>query len=720
MFCIPVVLKVFYLYSCCPRPPCAQLSGPLAPLMPESSWGLTTRRVPLFTSTSLRAAEWNERFILKLPSTLSRHLLQPVSTPGGYSSFSGPLLNLQATLQGAASQGAVGSVLGRVDIPVLSDWVGNEVLKLLAQAHGGRPTAASALLGAAGGAGMLVDVLLAPPILSGHGKEGTVVSGMNCTTLTKSLPRADSSAVRAGSSSFSPAMGALSSAVGGVTPVGMRLKLRLSIDGSQVDSLWRPFLVQLGTANGCGSVNKEDAALGRRALQLRGSDAWSPFPYGNRILSAVGGSGDTSASGSVIPIPLQPHGAVLDSSLGPGGVRREVLRSLFQFVNTTQLVLEVCLIKVDGALGGGPNGGWTMLQRWSGNEGSTGSSNTIPQQPKQKAAPTTEEAVVFEHQRFIMLRGWSHSNLLPTDRNRYSQYLDGSDSRDSFPQVPLKPGWEWEGVWQVEKSGNVDPEGWSYSFNWPGIRYPPLSAQASCKPTDFVRRKRWVRRRQLHGPAAGSKSGDPGSAAGSGIQPVSLESGSRRVLLGQVAPGDRLPLPYGWEGEGAELQVRPVVPQLPSGSDAVEGDSDLDIWTMGGAGTSDTTAVSGSAAAEEVSGVSHNWSRGNSNTGRSVDLTALGSTPPAQLLCCSPVRTPAEAMQQHLRTVHDLDPAFPVLDPLRPCWLSIMLDHDTLSVGPGTDVNRAQMQDWRVTVRAPLCLENALPVAGMREQEEWV
>ncbi|MEW5298732.1 MAG: hypothetical protein WDW36_001820 [Sanguina aurantia] len=662
-----------------------QLSGPLSQLMPESRWGLTTRRVPLppTTASPPSGAEWNERFILKLPFALSRQLLQPKSTPAGLGCFAGTLLSLRANLEGASTQGAVGSVLGSVDIPLLADWVGNEVLKLLAQAHRGRPSAAAAAHATAvGGAGVLLDVQLAP-----------------------------SAATHAGASS-----------------AGMRLKLRLSVDGSQVDTLWRPFLKQLGpgSATGSSGVNKADAALGRRALQLRGTDSWSPIPYGSQILSAASRAGATPGSGSVIPVPLQPYGAVLESSLGPGGVRREVLRSLFQLVNTTQLLLEVCLVKVDG---GGSSGGWTMLQRWSGSEtssssgGGGGGAATASQPPKPRAPPTVEEAVVFEHQRFIILRGWSHNNLLPTDRNRYSQHTDGHDSRDSFPQVPLLPGWEWEGVWQVEKTGNVDPEGWSYSFNWPGIRYPPLPQQASRKPTDFVRRRKWVRRRQLHGHHHGHQSADGGSPVG-GIRPASLDSGSRRVLLGQVAPGDKLPLPYGWEGEGAELQVRPVVPQLP-GSEML--DSIGDLLGIGGAedGSIGDAVGGGGVAAGDWGEVSHKWSRGSLNSGRSVDLTALGSSPPAQLLCCSPVNhssTQGMQKQQHPHTVHDLDPALPVLDPLRPCWLSMMVDHDALAMGPGGDVNRASMQDWRVTVRAPLCLENALPVAGffqVFERKAW-
>lgn len=51
----------------------------------------------------------------------------------------------------------------------------------------------------------------------------------------------------------------------------------------------------------------------------------------------------------------------------------------------------------------------------------------------------TEEQV-FEHERFMPLAGWSSRHLLPTERNRYSQYEDGSNSTAQFPQIRLQQG----------------------------------------------------------------------------------------------------------------------------------------------------------------------------------------------------------------------------------------------------------------------------------------
>lgn len=51
----------------------------------------------------------------------------------------------------------------------------------------------------------------------------------------------------------------------------------------------------------------------------------------------------------------------------------------------------------------------------------------------------TEEQV-FEHERFLPIAGWSSRHLLPTERSRYSQSEDGSNSTAQFPQIRLQEG----------------------------------------------------------------------------------------------------------------------------------------------------------------------------------------------------------------------------------------------------------------------------------------
>ena len=49
-------------------------------------------------------------------------------------------------------------------------------------------------------------------------------------------------------------------------------------------------------------------------------------------------------------------------------------------------------------------------------------------------------------------------------------------------------GWEWEGPWEADE--------WAYAPDWSVMSYPPSASSRSRNLVDFVRRKRWVRRRR--------------------------------------------------------------------------------------------------------------------------------------------------------------------------------------------------------------------------------
>ena len=79
------------------------------------------------------------------------------------------------------------------------------------------------------------------------------------------------------------------------------------------------------------------------------------------------------------------------------------------------------------------------------------------------------EEDVFEHERYVPLFGWSHKHLLPTERKRYNRLRQaGGRSSSSFPAVELPPGWEWEGPWEVEGSGERLMRGWAAGSEPPG------------------------------------------------------------------------------------------------------------------------------------------------------------------------------------------------------------------------------------------------------------
>ena len=91
----------------------------------------------------------------------------------------------------------------------------------------------------------------------------------------------------------------------------------------------------------------------------------------------------------------------------------------------------------------------------------------------------------------------------------------------------------------------------------------PAAPQASARKgfTDCVRRRRWVRRKRQDAPAQRQASGGAVSAGDSSRR----ESIGKKTVLGIVQPGGKLPLPYGFNSSGKQLQVRLglCVSQLP-------------------------------------------------------------------------------------------------------------------------------------------------------------
>ena len=81
---------------------------------------------------------------------------------------------------------------------------------------------------------------------------------------------------------------------------------------------------------------------------------------------------------------------------------------------------------------------------------------------------------------------------------------------------------------------------------------------------DFVRRRRWVRKRRQGASSASSEPAVTPSPASTASTPSirSLQTAANQraaegpqTPLGMVAAGDRLPLPQGWSARGSQLQV---------------------------------------------------------------------------------------------------------------------------------------------------------------------
>ncbi|RAK99828.1 uncharacterized protein BO80DRAFT_384540 [Aspergillus ibericus CBS 121593] len=122
-------------------------------------------------------------------------------------------------------------------------------------------------------------------------------------------------------------------------------------------------------------------------------------------------------------------------------------------------------------------------------------SHTASEQPKKLKGlkPNTELDILYENQRgwfFFGIPLYSHSSLLNFDPSAWTT----ADLRDSpvditNAQVP-DPSWVWAWrSWYVDMSGDVDDQGWQYSFSFTS------SAWHGSHPWfhSFVRRRRWVR-----------------------------------------------------------------------------------------------------------------------------------------------------------------------------------------------------------------------------------
>jgi hypothetical protein len=69
-------------------------------------------------------------------------------------------------------------------------------------------------------------------------------------------------------------------------------------------------------------------------------------------------------------------------------------------------------------------------------------------------------------------------------------------------RLTLPDGWAWGGAWAVDMRGHVDAAGWSYEQGQDFFEYPFPKGSDAPGPMDFVRRRRWVRRRsRVAGPS---------------------------------------------------------------------------------------------------------------------------------------------------------------------------------------------------------------------------
>ncbi|XP_046681571.1 tectonin beta-propeller repeat-containing protein-like [Homalodisca vitripennis] len=98
---------------------------------------------------------------------------------------------------------------------------------------------------------------------------------------------------------------------------------------------------------------------------------------------------------------------------------------------------------------------------------------------------------LYENQRWNPLSGFTTRGL-PTDRPMWSDST-GRIKRSKETTRLLSMHWQWVGDWAVDyhTPGGVDKDGWQYAVDF------PRNYHANKQLTDYVRRRRWVRRCRL-------------------------------------------------------------------------------------------------------------------------------------------------------------------------------------------------------------------------------
>ncbi|KAJ5103989.1 Meiotically protein [Penicillium argentinense] len=123
----------------------------------------------------------------------------------------------------------------------------------------------------------------------------------------------------------------------------------------------------------------------------------------------------------------------------------------------------------------------------------TGGNRQAPASGEKK--PVSELDVLYENQRGSFIFGiplYSHSSLLNFDPSAWMTQ-DKSESPVNITNAQLPdPSWEWSWrTWYVDMSGDVDEQGWQYSFSFSSSQWHGTHPWFH----SWVRRRRWVRLR---------------------------------------------------------------------------------------------------------------------------------------------------------------------------------------------------------------------------------
>jgi hypothetical protein len=368
-----------------------QVTGRLAKQLAADTQGMATRAVPVRVSFNPEAQAsqsaqqclvvnpsqdiaWNERFVLALPADLAEQLLTPAP---GDNPFEGVALRLKVTVIDGSAERGLGRVLSSTEVPVTFNWLLSQIQALLA-VRADAAAAAGATTARAGASAQqqqgedAAGDSVSTEVAQAAAQAGQAAGRKAASTAAKAYgiglqhtlqlwkpgtgpPDAPPGGPeRPATSSTAAAVAAATAAVGagpqadgeaGAAPI-MQVKVKLSLDDSQVSSSWYPHQLMrrrmahlLSTSRSSSSASTQlqqaqptrqgsrslstDSRLPqgqhlmggawgrlsgggpRNALRLEGSDVWSPFSYSSlrRLVGAPVGA---------------PHSGVVPIRAGPG------------------------------------------------------------------------------------------------------------------------------------------------------------------------------------------------------------------------------------------------------------------------------------------------------------------------------------------------------------------------------------------------------------------
>eukprot|EP00250_Pteridium_aquilinum_P021886 c25256_g1_i1 orf=924-13886(-) len=269
--------------------------------------------------------------------------------------------------------------------------------------------------------------------------------------------------------------------------------------------------------------------------------------------------------------------------------------------------------------------------------------------------PVVEVEEIFENQRYQPLAGWGSKwpgHFLPTDPCRWSTRDNKrtSQTREDL-EVHPPPGWIWTTDWIIDKAGYVDDDGWAYGPDFQNLRWPPNMLK-SCKksPFDFIRRRRWCRTCEQTS--------------------ISDRIVSRQVIS-VIQPGGSVSIPLSYILSPTDfcVQVRPQSGRAMSY-----------LW---GRAVNAVNQSNREYTKSDGQSTSRRSSRLESDNSQGSPFILNRLQKAEELLMCPPANPSAS------RTVW---------------WLSMESDANILY-----DEINSPVYDWKLSVRAPLKIENLLP-----------